>query len=168
MMKHVWVLILAIGISSLIAAVVYNAIPKTAFVDNQELFNAFQGRKELENKLEQASNAQKATLDSLGLQIQALQQQSSIDDLGKQRLSQMMQRYQQMNQEYQGYYQYKSQEYTEAIWKQISQYAIEYGQAHGYDYIFGIAGSGSLMYGKPHYDITEEVLNYINQKYEGN
>lgn len=167
-MKHIGVLILAIGISSLIAAVVYNAIPKTAFVDNQQLFDAFQGRKELENKLEQASNAQKATLDSLGLQIQALQQQSSIDDLSKQRLSQMMQRYQQLNQEYQGYYQYKSQEYTEAIWKQISQYALEYGQTHGYDYVFGIAGSGSLMYGKPHYDITEEVLNYINQKYEGN
>ena len=80
-MKHIWVLILAVGISSLIVAAVYNTIPKTAFVDNQQLFDAFQGRKELENKLEQASNAQKATLDSLGLQIQALQQQSSIDDL---------------------------------------------------------------------------------------
>jgi Skp family chaperone for outer membrane proteins len=167
-MKHIWVLILAVGISSLIGAAVYNVIPKTAFVDNQQLFDAFQGRKELENKLKQESNAQKGKLDSLGLQIQALQQKASIDEISKQRLNQMMQQYQQMNQEYQGYYQYKSQEYTEAIWKQISQYAIEYGEAHNYDYVFGIAGSGSLMYGKPHYDITKEVLDYINQKYEGN
>lgn len=167
-MKHIWTLVLVVGISALIGGVVYNAIPQTAFVDNQQLFDAFQGRKELENKLEQESNARKAALDSLGLQMQALQQRATMDEGTQQRLNRMAQQYQQMNQAYQGYYQQKSQEYTEAIWKQISQYTLEYGESKGYDYVFGIAGSGSLMYGKPQYDITADVIHYINSKYAGN
>lgn len=167
-MKQVWTVIISVGISSLIAAMVYVSIPKTAFVDNQRLFDAFEGKKELENRLEQASNQRKAALDSLGLQIQSMQQLAATDEQAATRLQGMLQRYQQMSQEQEGYYQYKSQEYTEAIWKQISQYAIEYGESSGYDYVYGIAGTGSLMYGKPHYDITDEVIDYINKRYAGN
>lgn len=167
-MKHIWILVLSIGVSALIGGIVYNSIPQTAFVDNQQLFDAFQGRKELENKLQQESNVQKAELDSLKLQIQALQQQASVDETIRQRLNKMAQQYQRMNQEYQSHYQQKSQEYTEAIWKQISQYTLDYGQSRGYDYVFGIAGQGSLMYGKPQYDITKDVIQYINSKYAGN
>ncbi|BDS15666.1 OmpH family outer membrane protein [Aureispira anguillae] len=167
-MKYIWILIPVIGVNVLIGTIVYNTIPKTAFVDNQQLFDAFQGRKELENKLQQESNARKSALDSLGLQIQVLQQQRTIDEITQQRLNRMMHQYQQTNQEYQGHYQQKSQEYTEAIWKQISQYTLEYGKSKGYDYVFGIAGQGSLMYGKPQYNITQDVIQYINSKYAGN
>ncbi|BDS15410.1 OmpH family outer membrane protein [Aureispira anguillae] len=167
-MKKIVPFILLLGLCALISGAVYNSIPKTAFVDNQQLFDAFQGRKELETRLEQESNGKQAKIDSLGLQIQAMQQLAQTDEGAKQRLQILLQQYQQMNQEHQGFYQYKSQEYTEAIWKQISQYTREYGAEKGYDYVFGVAGSGSLMYGKAHYDITEDVIKYINSKYAGN
>lgn len=167
-LKEIWLAILVIGISILIGVIVYNSIPKTAFVDNRRLFEAFQGKKELENKLEQDSNQKKAMIDSLGLQIKAIQESTELDENSKKRLFLLQRQYEQINYEHQGTYQQKSQEYTEAIWKQISQYTLEYSKEKGYDYVFGIAGQGSLMYGKPQYDITEEVLNYINTKYGGN
>jgi len=167
-MKQILPFIIALGLCALMCGVVYNNIPKTAFVDNQKLFEAFQGRKELENRLEQDSNQKKGMIDSLGLQIESMKEIARTDENAQKRLQQMLQQYQRMNQEHQGYYQYKSQEYTEAIWKQISQYTLEYGQVNRYDYVFGIAGSGSLMFGKPQYDITEDVIEFINSKYAGN
>ncbi|WMX16221.1 OmpH family outer membrane protein [Aureispira sp. CCB-E] len=167
-MKQILPFVLLLGLCALIGGAVYINIPKTAFVDSQQLFDHFQGRKELESRLEQESNQKKAVIDSLGLQIQALQELAKTDESVLLRLQQMLQQYQQMNQEHQGFYQYKSQEYTEAIWKQISQYTREYGEEHSYDYVFGIAGTGSLMFGKPQYDITEDVIQFINSKYAGN
>lgn len=167
-MKQILVLTLTIGISALIGGWVYNSIPKIAFVDNRKLFESFEGRKELEQRLEQESNLNKGKLDSLGLRIQAIEKQLQPDDTTLKYLYTLKQQYQQSSQVYQGNYQQKSQEYTEAIWKQISQYTIEYGQSKGYDYVFGIAGQGTLMYGKEHYDITKEVIEYINSKYAGN
>lgn len=167
-MKYIWTLILAIGISSLLAGIVYNSIPKTAFVNNHQLFENFEGRKELEQRLEQGANARKTTLDSLSLQIQQIQMAVQKDETLVDRFRSLQQQYAQLNQEHQTLYQQKSQEYTEAIWKQISQYTITYGEEKGYDYVFGIAGQGTLMYGKPQYNITEDVIQYINSKYAGN
>jgi outer membrane protein len=167
-MKQILILILSIGISALIGGLVYNTIPKTAFVDNRQLFEAFEGRKELEHRLEQESSSNKAKLDSLSLRIKAGEKQVQLDQESAKYLYSLKQQYQQLSQVYQGSYQEKSQEYTEAIWKQISQYTIEYGESKGYDYIFGIAGQGTLMYGKEHYDITKEVVEYVNSKYAGN
>lgn len=167
-MKQILPFILVLGLSALIGAGVYSSIPQTAFVDNQRLFDSFQGRKELENRLEQESNAKQAEIDSLGLQLKAMESIVRTDESAKRRAQMMLQKYQQLSQEHQGYYEYKKHEYTEAIWKQISQYTREYGEEEGYDYVFGIAGSGSLMHGKPPYNITEDVVNYINSKYAGN
>lgn len=163
--KSMALFIVVVGVCALIGVVVYNCIPKTAFVDNQRLFEAFQGRKELEERLEQEFNQRKLSMDSLGLNIRALQARASMGE--QPQLQAMIQRYQQMQETQQQEYQYKSQAYTEAIWKQISTYTIEYGEVHNYDYVFGIAGSGSLMFGKPHYDITEDVIQFVNKRYAG-
>lgn len=167
-MKQNLLFVLIIVLITLFAGITYNSVPKTAFVDSQQLFDSFQGRKELESNLKKESNKRKAVLDSLGLQIKSMQQTVQNNPITKRRLQNMIQQYQQMAQEQERYYQYKSQEYTEAIWKQISQYTKEYGEENSYDYIFGVAGSGSLMFGKPHYDITESVTKFINSKYAGN
>ncbi|WMX17577.1 OmpH family outer membrane protein [Aureispira sp. CCB-E] len=167
-MKQTIGLVFSIGISIFIGAFVYTMIPQTAFVDNRQIFEAFEGKKELEQRLEQMSNKNQGILDSLGLKIQGIEKQIEIDNLGKERLHQLQQEYQYLSQLHQKEYQEKSQEYTEAIWKQISEYTREYGQSKGYDYVFGIAGQGTLMYGKDHYNITKEVIIYINLKYAGN
>ena len=106
-MKYLWTLALAVGISALIGGIVYNAIPQTAFLDNVRLFEAFQGRKELENRLEQENNKQKTIIDSLGFRMKAVQQLAQTNEDARKRLYLMQQQYQQMSREQQGWYQQK-------------------------------------------------------------
>ena len=166
-MKEILVLLLAVSLSAVIGGVVYSQIPKTGYVDSEQLFEAFDGKQELEAKLDQASNQRKQAMDSVKLRIQSLTL-GTIKEEQKKEIYLLQQEYQQRNKEYQEFYNYQSTKYTESIWKQISQYTREYGEAANYDYIHGIAGTGSLMYGKPEKDLTKEVIDYINQKYAGN
>lgn len=166
-MKQLFTLLIAIGVSLLMCTYVYLQIPKIAYVDAQQLFEAFDGKKELEARLESASSQRQQVLDSMGLQLRALQTVANPTDDDKRRFTVLQTNYQRLNQEYQGRYQTESEDYTAAIWKQISQYTREYGEANGYDYIYGIAGTGSLMYGKPNDNITPLVIEYINAKYAG-
>lgn len=166
-MKHLWTLVIAIGISALIGGAVYNSQPKTAFVDNQRLFEVFEGKQELEARLEGGAQAQQAALDSLKLQLMQLEHLAQTDETARSQFMRLQRHYQEQQQWAEGLYQQQSREYTEAIWKHISQYTVAYGEANGYDYIFGTAGQGSLMYGAKSRDITEEVAAYINLQYAG-
>lgn len=166
-MQPIWTGIIAVGVSTLISILVYLQQPKTAFVDNQRLFAAFDGKKELEVRLENAAKAKQVALDSLKLQLLHLETLASKDVHARQQLMVLRNEYQEQQQQMERTYQQQSHDYTEAIWKQISHYTLVYGEANGYDYIFGTAGQGSLMYGASQRDITEEVVAYINQQYAG-
>ena len=59
-----------------------------------------------------------------------------------------------------------SSRYTADIWKRINHYVSDYGKTEGYDFIFGATGDGGLMYANDVNDITDEVILYLNKKYE--
>lgn len=166
-MKYIWTLVVAIGISALIGGAVYSSQPKTAFVDNQRLFQAFEGKRELEARLENAAQSQRIALDSIKLQLIQLEQVAQTEQEARPQFMRLQRHYQAEQHRIEGAYQEQSRRYTEAIWKHISQYTLAYGEAHGYDYIFGTAGQGSLMYGASSRDITDEVIAYINHEYAG-
>jgi outer membrane protein len=42
----------------------------------------------------------------------------------------------------------------------------EYGKENGYDLILGTTTSGNILYGTEKKDITEQVLNALNNAYE--
>ena len=50
---------------------------------------------------------------------------------------------------------------------QMTQYIKDFGNENGYDFIFGEDNTGTILYGKPTADITSEVIEFINQKYQG-
>ena len=56
---------------------------------------------------------------------------------------------------------------SEQVWERLNGYIIEYGQENNYEMIFGASGNGNIMYSKEGFDITEQVINYANEKYEG-
>lgn len=61
----------------------------------------------------------------------------------------------------------RDQEVTEEVLNQINQYAIQYAEAEGYDFVLGTTVSGNLLYANDSKDITEELLDHINKKYAG-
>ena len=124
--------------------------------------------KELEQKLEQNTAQQKAQIDSLYLDISMLREKFNAGEQSVlNELKQKEQVWVQLNQQYNEQYQQKSQEYTNQLWEQINQYVLEFGKEHKFDYIHGANGDGGLMYGSEREDLTKEIIEYVNKKYEG-
>ena len=143
--------------------------PQIGYVKNSDLFSSFNGTKELERKLEQNTAQQKAQIDSLYLNISMLREQFNTGEQSVlNELKQKEQIWIQLNQQYNDEYQQKSQEYTSQIWDQINQYILEFGKEYKFDYIHGANGDGGLMYGSEQEDLTKEIIEYVNKKYEGN
>ena len=142
--------------------------PKIGYVKNADLFKSFNGTKELEQKLEQNTAQQKAQIDSLYLDISMLREKFNAgEQLVLSELKQKEQVWVQLNQQYNEQYQQKSQEYTNQLWEQINQYVLDFGKENDYDYIHGANGDGGLMYGSEREDLTKEIIEYVNKKYEG-
>jgi outer membrane protein len=145
------ILVLAIGVYVLF----YFEPQKKAYVINQRVFDEFKGKQELEEKLIQLKNSHKITLDSMMTEIQ--QRPGSRE---------LLNQYQQTLKIFEIQQQELSNSYTADIWKRINQYVSEYGKSAGYDFIFGATGDGGLMYANDVNDITDEVINHINKKYQ--
>lgn len=146
---------------SLVAAAVCIAVSfgashegtRSAFVYNEKLFNAFSGTIELKEKLKNVEAESKRVLDSLmTLSLSEGNMPGILDE--KARVETAMQEL--------------SERYTADIWRQINESVSAYGSEHGYDFIFGASGDGNLMYARTANDITDDVIRYINRKYEGN
>ena len=54
-----------------------------------------------------------------------------------------------------------------SVMDKANVYLTEYGKKHGYGIIFGTAAGGSILYGsEDKYDITEEVIEGLNERYK--
>jgi outer membrane protein len=60
-----------------------------------------------------------------------------------------------------------NEKYRNEINIQINKYVEEYAKENNYDVILGGNGSGNIMYLKNDINITDDVLVYINKKYNG-
>lgn len=141
-----------------------NKQEKSGYLVTQEVFDKFKGTEEVRTKLGSLQEKQKSILDSLRLEINALEAKGKgkdeIVNNKKQTYSRLLTEFSQSNQEQQD-------QYTEGLWKQINQYVSEYGKQHSYKYIYGADGSGTIMYADSTLNITSKIVEYMNSKYEG-
>ena len=54
----------------------------------------------------------------------------------------------------------------EGVLNQVNSFVQDYGRKKGYDVIFGTTLSGNILYGKEVIDITNEVVEGLNQTYK--
>lgn len=151
------------GISSL-------STQKTAYVNGAKVFSDFVMTKELNNMLSNTQQSRQQILDSLELQVRTLgihQNSNPSDDqlldslkVAAEQLRFKSERFTEDNQR-------QLETYNEQIWTQLNQYMGDYREQEGYAYLFGATGSGNLMAANPELDVTEEVLAYVNLRYEG-
>ena len=121
---------------------------KSVFITNELVFNRFKGTKSMKERLATLRSDQAKSIDSLA---------SFYDDS----------RLEQEKIRLQVFFENMSNQYTMEIWKQINQYISDYGHANDLNFIYGATGSGNLMFARDAYDITEEVIEYCNKRYEG-
>lgn len=148
-----------------------NESKKFAYVDLQKVFNEFQLKAELSAKYQNVVEQRQLTLDSLALNLESFRNvlnENQTDIFLKQKYNLIAQKYQQKSQEFENSNQELQQKYNDQIWAQINQYVKEYSSAENLMIVFGGNGSGSIMYVDESKDITTNLINYINAKYNGN
>jgi outer membrane protein len=157
-MRRIYFLV-AICMASVLGLALYAGFflqhEKTAYFYNQQVFQSFNGTRELEAKLAQQQQQTKKELDSISYLIQ-----HGRLDLSEQYQKIVATRSQQ--------YQLLSEQYTNDTWKFINEKVKEYGDQQRYDYIFGASGNGSLMYAKDSHNITDDIIDFVNKKYNSN
>lgn len=144
---------------------------RVAYVQLSEVYENFTLKKTLQPRYDAAATHNKQVLDSLQLVLEGIKRAASAE--GKVTPA-LQQQYDQAEtyffyQKQEGEKELKTmeEELNAQIWAQINQYVKEYGEAQGYDYVLGADGSGSIMYAHDRNDRTKEVIQYINEKYEG-
>lgn len=143
---------------------------KTAYVTNAKLYTEFQLSKELNTKIQEIQMSRQNILDSLGLKINQLEASlrgKEITNLEEQKYQNLRREYDLKQQQFVEDNQMLNQKYQEQIAVQLNQYLKEYTEESGYDYIFGATGGGSLMGAGERYDITQDVIIYVNNRYKG-
>lgn len=139
---------------------------KAAYVDQVQLFNAFRLKKVLEAEYQKVENLRKQQSDSMALGISLMQQQAH----GPQQLG-----YVQQQKEYLAYKQNEFAEmneqlkmqYNEQIRTQLNQYIKDYALKNKVDFVLGSTGEGDVLFAAERFDVTKELIHYVNTRFEG-
>ena len=140
-----------LSIISCFIIVLWKAPKKQAYIENYKVYESFKAKKELEAQLLNLKSANKMRLDSIRLLVKDEQTELYY----RQQALQIEQEEEEA-----------ALKYNTQIWNQLNSYVQEYGKANSYDFIQGATGSGSMMYAREDLDITDEIIEYVNKKYE--
>jgi outer membrane protein len=132
---------------------------KVVFVDNVKIFNDFRMTKELVRNGDKELLQKKQKLDSLYMYLNIIKDQDT-----KAKLVQEVIKQKQLIEHFEANY---SASNSEKIWKRINGYVHDYAQQKDYDLIQGTQSANTIFYGNSDLDVTNEVLVYINKRYEG-
>lgn len=149
---------------------------KIAHVDVEEILKEYKGSKKAEEEMKAESDKMAAELDQLAIpfqqKVQDYQQNSqSMSTADRQAKEQELMREEQMirqrQQLAQQQVQAEGQKMIDKINEDIEEFLEGYAKSKGYTYILGTsATTRSVMYGDESLDITDEVLEALNDGYD--
>jgi outer membrane protein len=129
------------------------------YVDSRQLFQEFKMTKEVKKNGELIIQRLSYSVDSLQTAITLAE-----NDLLKERLFQMMISKKDEIDDFNSSYIVVEQE---KIWKRIESYVKDYPKINEAKIILGSQNYGDVLYVDSKTDITKDLLNYINKRYEG-
>nr|WP_298320900.1 OmpH family outer membrane protein [uncultured Aquimarina sp.] len=133
------------------------------YVDNVTLFNGFNMSKDLGKINNEKITKQKKKLDSLYTIYSIFKEQKNTEKATSLEIQLRSE-----DQELRKINEYFSNDVSQQVWNRLNQYIKEYGEANEYKIILGTQGNGNIMFAENGIDITEKILEYANNKYEGN
>lgn len=130
------------------------------FADKAKLFDGFNMAKELNRAGAKEFQSRKLALDSIQAQLQA----PGLPEADKRAL---MQQLIQGREAFEDFQQHFGEEELPAIRTRLEGYVADYAKAHNHRLVIGTDGRQAVLFGTEDLDITNELLNYINRRYEG-
>ncbi|MFM9988251.1 OmpH family outer membrane protein [Flavobacterium sp.] len=153
----------SIGLIALVCFLIFRsffASEEIVYVDNIKLFDGFYMTKEMKKIGEKEFNARKTILDSLYSKLQS----NSVSEIEK---KQMMSQFVKGKEELEQFNQNFAGEESLKIWSRIHNYIDEYSKETNYKLIIGSQNKETILFASEKIDKTNELLAYINKKYEG-
>ncbi len=148
---------------------------KTAYVDTTKVIKEYREMKEVEEEFTSKSDKIKVELDSLAqsFQKEVQEYQANMNGMStaqrqekEQELMAKQQTIQQQQQMMGNQLRQESDVVIDSIVTKVKEYVKEYGKENDYTYIFGSNESANIMYAKEGLDITEEILEKLNESYK--
>jgi len=133
---------------------------KVVYINSAKLFEGFAMTKEMKRVGEKEFNSRKSQLDTL----YSVLQNSSLTSIRKE---QLMQDFISKKQEFEKFNQSYPQEQTSKIWSRIKSYTSEFSKDKKYKLVISSDNLQTILFADEKIDITDELLTYLNKKYEG-
>jgi outer membrane protein len=148
---------------------------KIGFVDNIKLMNDYQEKIDVEAQFKIKADALTKKRDSISqaFQIEAQAFQAKAQNMPQQKAQEEYAAFQQKGQiigqqlqQQDQQLQSEGQIQMDSVISHVKKEIESYGKANGYSYILGGGEGGSVLYGKKTYDLTDEVVKMLNDKYK--
>lgn len=148
---------------------------KMAYINNDSLTKRYKYVKDIERKLEEEKKMVDQKLQSKLKEYQnwerKLQEQlptmlSSEIEQAQNKAMKKQQELQQLEQQLQMQLAQTENELLVKHIEKVQKFLKTYAEERGYDYIFGYQLGGNLLYGDNVHDITDEVIERLNKKYD--
>jgi outer membrane protein len=133
---------------------------KIVYVDNNKLFEGFTMTKEMKRVGDKEFNTRKIGLDLL---YSKLQSQTILEGDKKTIMQQFIHGKEELEQFNQSF----ATEESSKIWSRIHGYTADFSQENKYQLIIGSQNKQAVLFADENVDVTNELLTYINKKYEG-
>jgi outer membrane protein len=149
--------VLIIGLALFCAYMVFNKKEAIVYADSVKLFNGFEMTNEMRAIGENKMKEKRTAIDSLIANYQSLEDKES--DASKS----LQNRIVLLNKELQQFQQSYFNSVNDQISDRLDAYMKEFGKAKGLKIILG----SNVLYAEDSIEITDEALQYINQRYNG-
>ena len=149
---------------------------KTAYVDTSKLLDEYVEARDIEAKYKAKSEEMGKELDAAveKFKAEAMSFRENAQSKGQawaqQKGMELRQREEQLGMAQQAMLQQLQKESgteMDTLVKSIKKYIKEYGKEKGYSYIYGTGEAATILYAEDKYDITDELIKELNDKYKG-
>jgi outer membrane protein len=133
---------------------------KIVYVDNNKIFEGFVMTKEMKRVGEKEFNSRKLVLDNLYTNLQSPSISASEKKVLMQQFVQGKEELEQFNETF-------AAEQTDKIWSRIKSYTSEFSKDKNYQLVIGSDNKQTVLFADEKIDVTNDLLIYLNKKYEG-
>ena len=133
---------------------------ETVYVDNIKLFDGFNMTKEMKKIGEKEFNSRKMILDSLYSKLQS----NTVSETDK---KQIMPQFVKGKEELEQFNRNFAGEESLKIWARIHDYVADFSKENHYKLVLGSENKNIVLSASEEVDVTNKLIYYINNKYEG-
>ena len=160
---------------TIVAIIVYHTFflneVKLAYVKTGVLFNDYKAMIEANEQFNKELQVAQASMDTLKRKYEQLREQEATIEPEKKsdwsyQLGIAEYEYKNYSTTAQQKMQERQQELTTAVVNEINSFIQDYGNKNGYTIIFGATNEGNILYGEEQEDLTEIILEKLNEQYQ--